>query len=156
MATGRRGLLGLAAAGLTGGGLVWPSLAAARPNALPPPPPPNIVVDTHRGKVRGSSDGEIKVFRGIPYAAATQGANRFHPPRLAKNWSGVRDAVAYGPMCPQLPQKRGSYTASWTYDKDAGEDCLVLNVWTPTLHDQRRRPVMVWLHGGGFSAESGS
>lgn len=156
MATGRRGLLGLAAAGLTGGGLVCPSLAAPRRNGLTAPPPPNIVVETHRGKVRGSSDGEIKVFRGIPYAAATQGANRFHPPRLAKNWSGVRDAVAYGPMCPQLPQKRGSYTASWTYDKDAGEDCLVLNVWTPTLHDQRRRPVMVWLHGGGFSAESGS
>ena len=117
---------------------------------------PNIIVGTHRGKVRGASDGEVKVFRGIPYAGPTQGANRFHPPRLTKNWPGVRDAVTYGPMCPQLPQKRGSLTASWTYDKDAGEDCLVLNVWTPALHDQRRRPVMVWLHGGGFSTGSGS
>ncbi|HEY4173882.1 MAG TPA: carboxylesterase family protein, partial [Rhodopila sp.] len=109
MATGRRGLLGLAAAGLFDGGLVRSGLAAPRRNGLTAPPPPNIVVETHRGKVRGSSDGEIKVFRGIPYAAATQGVNRFHPPRLAKNWPGVRDAVAYGPMCPQLPRKRGSY-----------------------------------------------
>ncbi|HEX4366499.1 MAG TPA: carboxylesterase family protein, partial [Rhodopila sp.] len=119
-------------------------------------PPPNIIVETHRGKVRGASDGEIKVFRGIPYAAATQGANRFHPPRLTNNWREVRDAVVFGPECPQLPHRRSSLTASWTYEKDAGEDCLVLNVWTPALHDQRRRPVLVWLHGGGFATGSGS
>jgi para-nitrobenzyl esterase len=156
MATGRRGLLGLAAAGLLGGGLTRPGLAAPRRRGQTAAAPPNIVVETHRGKVRGFADGDIKVFKGIPYAATTQGANRFHPPKLTNNWPGAREAVAYGPMCPQLPHKRGSFTASWPSEKEASEDCLGLNVWTPALYDQRRRPVMVWLHGGGFSTGSGS
>jgi para-nitrobenzyl esterase len=145
--TGRRLLLGLAAAGLAS-----PALGLSRTAA----PPPNITVETHRGKVRGTFDDGIKVFKGIPYAAATDGLNRFRPPKPAKSWPDVRDAIAYGPMCPQVGRERASYAASWTYDKDSSEDCLVLNVWTPGLHDQRRRPVMVWLHGGGFSAGSGS
>jgi len=150
MATGRRSLLGLAALGLTSGGS---ASAVPRKKAAPPP---NITIETHRGKVRGTVDESVKVFKGIPYAAATGGLNRFRPPKPAATWLDVRDATAYGPMCPQLGRERGSYTASWTYDKDAGEDCLTLNVWTPALHDQRRRPVMVWLHDGGFSAGSGS
>jgi para-nitrobenzyl esterase len=59
-------------------------------------------------------------------------------------------------MCPQLGPTRPPYTASWTYDKGSSEDCLTLNVWTPALHDQGRRPVMVWLHGGGFVNGSGN
>jgi para-nitrobenzyl esterase len=154
--TGRRSLLGLAALGLTGTTLATPGLAAARRDNKKPPPPPNIIVETHRGKVRGTLDDGVKVFKGIPYAAGTEGQNRFHPPKPAASWVGVRDAIAYGPMCPQLGRKHPSYTASWTYDKDSSENCLSLNVWTPTLRDQRRRPVMVWLHGGGFHAGSGS
>jgi para-nitrobenzyl esterase len=149
----RRSLLGLAAVGVTS---ARSGFAASRANARREPTPPSLIVETHRGKVRGSLDDGIKVFRGIPYAASTDGLNRFRPPKPAKSWTDVRDAIAYGPMCPQLPREHPSFAASWTTDKDAGEDCLVLNVWTPVLHDQRRRPVMVWLHGGGYSTGSGS
>lgn len=150
MTTRRAGLLGLASLGLGVSG------AAAQPRSKKPPAPPNVVVETHRGKVRGTNDRDIKVFKGIPYAAATDGLNRFRPPKPVRPWPDVRDTVAYAPQCPQLPAEHASFTASWTYDRDSSEDCLALNVWTPALRDQRKRPVLVWLHGGGFSSLSGS
>ncbi len=150
MATRRKGLLGAAALALS------PGLAAAAGPAKKPQSGSTVVVETHRGKLRGSVDDGIKVFKGVPYAAPTGGLNRFRPPKPVKPWQDVRDALAYGPMCPQLAAERASFTASWTYDRESSEDCLTLNLWTPALRDQRKRPVMVWLHGGGFASLSGS
>lgn len=107
---------------------------------------------TRHGMVRGAVNGEIKVFRGIQYAQA----QRFMAPTPPKPWTEVRDALGFGPMAPQASRALGSLFASWTFDKEMSEACQVLNVWTPGLRDGRKRPVMVWLHGGGFASLSGS
>jgi para-nitrobenzyl esterase len=106
-----------------------------------------VVVDTSAGKVRGFVNRDINTFKGIPYGASTAGKNRFMPPVKMPTWSGTRDATAFGPSAPQATLPEGLA---------AGEDCLVLNVFTPGVGDQRKRPVMVWLHGGGFRSGSGS
>lgn len=108
-----------------------------------------VIVPTSAGRVRGRVVQDIKVFKGIPYGGTTAGRNRFMPPTKPIAWSGTRDALAYGPTAPQTV---GSAAAS----PAESEDCLVLNVFTPAVGDGRRRPVMVWLHGGGFSTGSGS
>ena len=110
------------------------------------------VATTAHGKVRGGDDGGIKIFKGIPYASA----QRFEAPVAPKSWAEVRDTLAFGPMSPQSRGPLGSLFASWTFDKDMSEDCQVLNVWTPGLRDNGKRPVMVWLHGGDFTSLSGS
>ena len=111
------------------------------------------VATTAHGVVRGTeAEGGIKVFKAIPYAQA----RRFMAPTAPTAWAGVRDALAYGPMSPQAIRQLGSLFASWTFDKEYSEDCQILNVWTPGLRDNARRPVMVWLHGGGFASLSGS
>jgi para-nitrobenzyl esterase len=119
----------------------------------------NAVVETTAGKVRGFTRGGIHTFKGIPYAASTAGAARFLPPAKPALWTGIRSAMWYGQTCPQVPR------AGWANDENAflfqwddgqfGEDCLRVNVWTPGLNDGKKRPVMVWFHGGGFTAGSG-
>ena len=116
------------------------------------------VADTTAGKVRGFTRSGIHTFKGIPYAATTEGQARFLPPSRPQPWSGIRSSMYYGPTCPQRPR------AGWLNDENAflfqwndgqpGEDCLRVNLWTPSL-EPRKRPVMVWLHGGGWSSGSG-
>jgi para-nitrobenzyl esterase len=112
------------------------------------------------GRVRGSDVAGIKTFKGIPYGASTAGAGRFRPPADPKSWSGVRDAIAYGPSAPQrepgaVRTESGLGVASASLPPES-EDCLVLNVWTPAVADGRKRPVLFWCHGGGFVSGSGS
>jgi para-nitrobenzyl esterase len=106
---------------------------------------------TATGVVRGASDGAVLAFKGMPYAAPPVGERRFLPPEPAASWSGVRDALDYGPSCPQTSAR----PEGWSQEPSLSEDCLYLNVWTPAC-DGKARPVMVWLHGGGFSIGSGS
>jgi para-nitrobenzyl esterase len=122
--------------------------------ALPERTQPTTVVETASGRVRGQIYKGVSVFRGIPYAASTEGANRFRPPQPVAPWTGVRECVDYGQTAPQMPGVLAE--GGWEGRRpEMGEDCLCLNVWTPAL-DEGRRPVMVWLHGGGFEAGSGS
>lgn len=119
------------------------------------------VVETTAGKVRGYIRRGIFTFKGIPYGAPAGGAARFLPPQKPEPWSGVRSCLHYGPVCPQRPREGwASDEVAWLFqwdDGQAGEDCLRLNVWTPGpgASQTLKRPVMVWLHGGGFEAGSG-
>jgi len=114
------------------------------------------VVETTAGKVRGASSNGIHSFKGIPYGASTAGANRFMAPVKPKAWSGVRDATRYGHQAPQNMHFTDVLAPQADPSEGFDEDCLVLNVWTPGLSDGRKRPVMFWIHGGGFAQESGS
>lgn len=107
------------------------------------------VIDTTGGRVRGfeASQG-LLCWRGIPYAAAPSGDRRFRAPRPPGPWTGVFDASTFGPVPPQKPAPLGMGTGRHvTYS----EDCLTINVVAPRL-DGKQRPVMVWIHGGAFSA----
>src|SRR4051812_44489083 len=88
------------------------------------------VATTGYGKVRGTTTDGIHTFKGIPYGASTAGSGRFRPPQPAAAWTGVRDALAFAPMCPQVTSPLPPLFSSWTFDKDMSEDCLALNVWT--------------------------
>ena len=137
--------------------------------------PPNLViaasgkgvVETTAGKIRGSSVGGIHSFRGVPYGAPIWGEGRFVPARKPAPWAGVRSSLSYGPICPQGGggnPAQGDNTGRTDEDQfllyriseRQAEDCLRLNVWTPEINGSGKRPVMVWLHGGGFTGHSGS
>jgi para-nitrobenzyl esterase len=124
-------------------------------------------VEIGQGRLRGYRNGEIHVFKGLPYGASPEGAGRFQAPRPGPRWTGVRDATEYRPSSIQtavainyaknLPAEIPPMTRllGWGTDEQQSEDCLVLNIWTPAL-DRRKRPVMFRIHGGGFTLGSGS
>ncbi|MBL6457964.1 carboxylesterase/lipase family protein [Belnapia sp. T6] len=142
----RRPLLSAAAlAALPLPGLGGRALAATEPLA-----------ETAQGKLRGSSTDGVMSFKGIPYAASPLGAARFTPPQPAAPWAGERDAIRHGPAAPQL---RGSNLPVFAYTDLAtpqSEDCLTLCIYTPGLRDGKRRPILVWLHGGAWSTGAGT
>lgn len=114
---------------------------------------PGAIVDTRSGKVQGLERDGIQVFRGIPYAAPPVGTRRWKAPQREEPWDDVRDATRFSAMAAQgefmLDQMFGAA------ERAKSEDCLYLNVWTPGL-DDKRRPVMVWIHGGAFMFGEGA
>jgi len=112
------------------------------------------VTNTESGKVRGFIQDGIYTWKGIPYARA----ERFEAPQKTEIWEGVRSSMTWGPVCPlENPTTSVSDEVEFIFDHNWGytsEDCLVLNVWSPGINDGKKRPVMFWIHGGGFTAGS--
>jgi para-nitrobenzyl esterase len=116
--------------------------------------PESAIVSTQSGKVRGYMHKGIYVYKGIPYA----NAGRFELPQQVKAWEGVRNSMAYGPVSPQngpnvIDQSEFFFHHDFGYP---GEDCHRVNVWSPDVSGDKKKPVMVWLHGGGFATGSGN
>lgn len=116
------------------------------------------IANTVYGKVKGFILRDIYTFKGIPYGEDTAGKNRFMPPKKPKKWEGIKPTVFYGNSAPQdiydrSPESYSAFVDHWNYD-ELSEDCLRLNLWTPGI-DDKKRPVLVWLHGGGFARGNG-
>ncbi len=117
------------------------------------------VTETQYGKVRGYVLRGIHYFLGMPYGADTSGVNRFMPPQKPNSWSNVYPALWWGNSAPQDMENRyankfASFRDHWNYG-DVSEDCLRINVQTPAINDGKKRPVLFWIHGGGFTAGNG-
>ncbi len=162
---------------LTGAGVVAAAattqLAQAQPAAAPaataapalgggqPTEPLFWTTETTNGKVQGMANGQIKEFHGIPYGAPTGGPNRYMPPKKPAAWGGVRECHAFSQISPQTLSSLGSeYGRLICWDRHnvggMGEDCLTVNVWTPSLDRTARKAVMVSFHGGGWATGSGN
>ena len=114
----------------------------------------NVIVKTRNGDVRGCMADGVRVFKGLRYAAPPFGANRLRPPQPVEAWSGVRDALTFGPKAPQVPYPP-PFDVLLRDDAVAGEDCLNLNIWSPDL-GAAKQPVMVWIAGGEFEHGTGA
>jgi para-nitrobenzyl esterase len=112
------------------------------------------VTKTENGQVRGYIHKGIYTYKGIPYAEA----KRFESPQKPKAWDGVRSSMTYGPVAPLMTpttsvrdESEFVFNHNWGY---TSEDCMSINVWTPAINDGKKRPVLFWIHGGGFTAGS--
>ena len=112
-----------------------------------------LVVHTKAGALHGAREDGVAVLRGVPYAAPPVGDLRFQPPQPVPAWSGARDATRDGPIAPQGRSRLAHIMGDFEHPQS--EDCLTLSIWTPAP-DTKKRPVMVWLHGGAFSSGAGS
>jgi para-nitrobenzyl esterase len=160
-AINRRSLLTRGAA-LVGGAVAGLALPAASASAdekpktagqpTTPVAPPNLqppVVQVKGGKLRGFKDGKIFTFLGVPYAQA----ERFEMPKPVASWEGIRSAQTWGPVCPIPPVTTvgaDDFVFPHRYWAE-NENCQVLNIWTQSMAAKARKPVMVWMHGGGFT-----
>jgi para-nitrobenzyl esterase len=116
----------------------------------------NTIVETSKGKLSGTTERGVSVFRGIPFARPPLGDLRFRAPQPVEPWEGVRDATSFGPTAMQVPNEALEALIGRRRERPpVDEDCLYLNVWTPAA-DGGQRPVMVWIHGGGFTSGAGS
>ncbi|MEL7680282.1 carboxylesterase family protein [Citromicrobium bathyomarinum] len=145
------GLATAAALGLSACATTGADAPAAQANGAP-------LLRTSYGPVVGSREGAsgtVNVFRGVRYAASTEG-RRFQRAADPQPWSQPLEATRFGSECPQIPSPDVPVFASWANTVGTSEDCLFLNVWTRGLGDGKKRPIMVWLHGGGYVTGSGS
>lgn len=120
----------------------------------------NLIVETRYGKVQGSSQSAISVWKGIPFAQPPAGQRRFCAPQPPESWTGVRETIAFSPMAPQVAAVGAGMVGAMGVERAVdprpmSEDCLYLNVWSPGA-DQEKRPVMVYIHGGAFTLGSAS
>ncbi len=153
----RRKCIGIgSAAGLLTGRALSAALAADAPAT---PAAPGATVQTNSGKVRGSVHNKVHAFKGVPYGASTAGSGRFMPPAKPQPWSGIHDCLELGPRSPQLVSSfKGQVIPEFEpmdRGEAMGEDCLRLNLCTAGVGAAGKRPVMVWLHGGGYTSGSG-
>src|SRR5271157_3324720 len=111
------------------------------------------IVETQYGKVQGTISGPIFVWKGIPFAQPPIGGLRFHAPQAPSPWTGVRDATNFGLTSVQSGRMMQRFFSATP--EPSGEDCLCLNIWSPGV-DDKRRPVLFWIHGGAFTLGSGS
>ncbi len=116
--------------------------------------PLDAIVETTYGKVRGYRRNGVYIFKGMPYGDTTAGPNRFLPPKKPQPWTEVRSALGWGPVAPFYDRGWHNNESQFLYDWDdgyPGEDMLGINVWTPSVKDDVKRPVLLWFHGGGYT-----
>jgi len=145
----RRAFIGTSTAAAAGLLLDWRGVVARSSKGAP-----GATVDTTAGRIRGLVIDKIEAFKGVPYGASPAGTRRFLPPVKVQPWAGVRDAFEIGLRSPLIDSVLVPEWTPLNVREPMGEDCLNLNLWTPSATKGGRRPVMVWLHGGGYAAGS--